>query len=179
MKSQFGVQSYRMFFLAITTVAWLLMVGCTSSSTGPAAKSDDTRAATVFGDEMSLTGYGVQYRDNHTELELRWTALRTPAAPYSVFVHALDSSGAIAFQGDHQLKNAGGQLTTSWAAGEAVSDRFLMIPPPGHPAGAYTLRIGLYTLNPIKLLQITRAAQPMPTDGWKDHAILLVDVECK
>src|ERR1700691_6290482 len=105
MKSQFDGHSYRMYFLAMTIAAWLPMAGCTSSSTGPASKSDDTRAATVFADEISFTGYGIQYRDNHTELELRWTALRAPAAAYFVFVHALDSSGTIVFQGDHQLKN--------------------------------------------------------------------------
>jgi hypothetical protein len=176
--------SFRTFFLSLTGVASLLMAGCTSSSSVPAAKPGDAQAVTVFGDEISFTGYGIMYRDGHTELELRWSDLRMPAAPYYVFVHALDSSGAIAFQGDHQLKDAAGQPTTSWTAGEAVSDRFLMTPPPGHPNGAYTLRIGLYTLtpntpNPIKLLQITRASVPMPTDGWKDRAILLTDVECK
>jgi hypothetical protein len=179
MKSQLQTHSYRMFFLAIATILSLLTAGCSKPNGAPEAKSDDTQTSTVIGNEIAFTGYAVQFRDNHTELELRWRVLRTPSAAYSVFVHALDSSGAIAFQGDHPLKNAAGLPTTSWATGEAVSDRFLMIPPAPHPAGTYTLRIGLYTLNPIKLLDITRAVQPMPTDGWKDHAILLADVECK
>jgi hypothetical protein len=185
MKSQLETHSYRMFFLAIATILSLLTVGCSKPSSAPEAKSpeaksEDKQTSTIFGNEIAFTGYTVQSnKANHTELELRWTALRAPAAAYSVFVHALDSSGAIAFQGDHPLTNAGGLPTTSWTAGEAVSDRFQMTPPAPHPAGSYTLRIGLYTLNPIKLLQLTHAVQPMPTDGWKDHAILLAGVECK
>jgi hypothetical protein len=88
------------------------------------------------------------------------------------------TSGATTFQGDHPLKNAAGSRTSSWAAGEAVSDRFPMVPPAGHPGGGYPLRLGLYTHAPMKVLQITRFL-PMPADGWKDHAILLAQVECK
>jgi hypothetical protein len=175
-----SMQSCRMLFPAVAAAALLLMAGCSSSS-NPAAvgPSDDAQAGTVFGDEIALTGYSVQFRDGHTEMELRWKALRKPAGDYSVFVHALDSSGAIAFQGDHSLKNPTGSATTSWTAGEAVSDRFLMMPPAGHAAGAYAVRIGLYTPTPMKVLPLSRTSLPTPADGWKDHAILLSQVECK
>lgn len=173
MLPQFQVRSLRISFLVATTVVSLLAAGSNRPNRAPEAKSGDSQASTVFGNEVALTGYAVQSsKDNQT-------ALRTPAEPYSVFVHALDSSGAIAFQGDHPLKNAAGLPATSWAAGEAVSDRFLMIPRAGHPPGAYTLRLGLYTVNPFKVLQITRAALPTASDGWTDHAILLAGIECK
>ncbi len=153
----------------------LLMAGCSSSnSSGP-----DAKATNVFGDDMSLASYAVGSKDGHTEIELRWTALRKPAADYIVFVHALDSSGAIAFQADHLLKNAAGLQPSSWAAGEAVTDQFLATPPAGHPAGTYGLRIGLYTATPMKVLQLTRSTLPVPADDWKNRSILLAQVECK
>jgi hypothetical protein len=169
-----------MFFVAVATAAWLLMAGCSSSSNPPAAEpSGDVKASNVFGDEISLAGYTTQAKDGHTQLELQWKTLQKPTADYIVFVHALDSSGAISFQGDHQLKNAAGLPTSSWAAGEAVSDRFPMIPPAGHAAGAYPLRIGLYSAPPMKVLQLTRATLPTPTDNWKDRAILLAQIDCR
>jgi hypothetical protein len=166
--------SCRMLFLVTVTAALVLLAGCASSNNG-AASGD----ATAFEDGMSLTGYSIQSKDGHTEMELRWTALRKPAADYIVYVHALDSSGAIAFQADHPLKNAIGSPTSSWAAGEKVTDRFLVIPAGGHLAGMYPLRFGLYTPAPMRVLQITRTALPMPSDVWKDHSILLAQVECK
>jgi hypothetical protein len=172
-RQDLSVRRRREFFLPAAIAVSLLMAGCSSSnSSGPAA-------ATVFGDEMSLAGSTTQAKDGHTELELRWKALRKPSADYIVFVHALDSSGGIAFQGDHPLKNAAGQPTSSWAAGEAVIDRFPMTPPPGHPAGAYPLRIGLYANAPMRVLQLTRAALPVPADDWKDKSILLAQVDCR
>ena len=180
MLSRFRFRSLRISFLVATTLGSLFTAGCSKPNSAPEAKSGDTQTETIFGNEIALTGYAVQSsKDNHTELELHWKALRTPAEPYSVFVHALDSTGAIAFQGDHPLNNAAGLPATSWAAGDAVSDRFLMMPRAGHPAGPYTLRIGLYTVNPYKVLQVTQAAQPVATEGWKDRAILLTGIECK
>jgi len=165
-----------MFSLAAATVATLLMAGCSSStSSGP-----DAQTATVFENGLAFNGYAVNFnKDGHTELELHWTALRTPTDSVVVFVHAVDSAGTIQFQGDHILKNAAGAPATSWTAGEAVSDRFLMIPSGGHTPGPYNLRIGLYTLSGTKILKITQPAHPMPTDGWSGRAILLTGVECK
>jgi hypothetical protein len=183
MKSQeLNEPSSRMFFLALAAVGLLLSAGCSSSnSSAPAAApSGDPQAATVFGDEIALTGYGIQSNNaGHTEIELRWKAVRKPAADYLVFVHALDSSGGIAFQADHPLKNTAGLPPTSWSAGEAVTDRFPIVPSPGHASGTYPLRIGLYTASPMKLLQVTQPGLPSPTDAWKSQSILLAQVECK
>jgi len=182
------VYSCKICFLAAATVATLFIAGCSSSSHPEAAAgpSGDAQTGTVFGDEMALTGYEIHsLKEPHppfkeqTEIELRWTALRKPAADYVVFVHALDSAGGIAFQADHHLKNADGLPATSWAANEAVNDRFVVTPANGHPPGTYPLRIGLYTVNPMKLLQVTRPGLPSPADGWKTQSILLAQVDCK
>jgi hypothetical protein len=165
--------------LAITSVV-IALAGCSSNS-GPTSNSpgSNAQATTIFGDELSLTGYSTQNRDGHTEIELRWKALRKPSGDYDVFVHALDASGGIAFQLDHPLKNASGALTGSWAAADSTNDRFLAAPPAGHAAGIYPLRIGLYVANPMKVLRVVQATLPQPADDWKNRSILLERVECK
>ena len=89
-----------------------------------------------FGDELSLTGYSIGTKNGHTEVEMRWNVLRKPSADYYVFVHALDGTGAMAFEGDHSLKNATGAQTGAWTAGDTVADRFLIAPPASRPPGA-------------------------------------------
>ena len=128
---------------------------------------------------MSLDAYAVHPRDGHTEIELKWTARRKPAADYDVFVHVLAPSGATAFQLDHPLKNGAGQMTSAWAASDSVNDQFVGAPPTGQNPGNYALRLGVYVPSPIKILQITRSGFPQPKDGWNDHAVLIENVGCK
>jgi hypothetical protein len=157
-----------------------LVLGACSSSRAPANEaSGGGPATTVFGDELSLTGYSIGNKDGHTEIALRWKAVRKPSNDYLVFVHVLDGAGALAFQADHPLKNATGAPTSTWTVGESVEDRFLVTPPANRPAGTYALRIGVYVPSPMKVLQLAQAALPQPTDGWKNQAILIANVECK
>ena len=151
-----------------------VVLGACSSSRAPAGGSGPT----VFGDELSLTGYSIGDKNGHTEVELRWRALRKPAADYYVFVHALDNADAMAFQGDHPLKNAGAQ-TSTWNAGDSVEDRFLIAPPANRPAGSYTLRIGVWDPKTAKFLKVLQTNLPQPADGWKGRVILIENVECK
>ncbi len=128
---------------------------------------------------MSLTGYTIGTKDGHTQVELRWKAVRKPSADYLVFVHALDGAGALVFQADHPLRNATAVSTSGWTAGDSVEDRFLATPPANRPAGTYSLRVGLYLKSPMKVLQLTQPVLPQPTDGWKNQAVMFANVECK
>jgi hypothetical protein len=157
---------------------FLVLCAC-SGSRAPDGEPSGRSTTTAFGDELSLTGYSIGNKDGRTEVELQWKALHKPSADYLVFVHALNGDGALVFQGDHKLKNATGAPTGAWTAGESVEDRFLMAPPANRPAGTYTLRIGVYILSPIKILQLTQATLPRPTDGWKNQAVMIANVECK
>jgi hypothetical protein len=157
----------------------LLISGCSSTRSPANEPAGGGAAETVFADEISLTGYSIRNKDGHTEVELRWKALRQPAADYYAFVHVLDGAGGMAFQADHPLKNSTGAATSAWKVGEAVEDRFSVAPPPNHSPGTYTLRIGVYVANPMKVLQLTKAGLPQPTDGWKNQSIILANVECK
>jgi len=161
----------------VLVLAFGIAIACSSGRRGVSEAS--MNAVTTFGDEISLEGYAIHPKDGHTAVELKWAALRKPAADYYVFVHAIDSAGGIVFQLDHPLKNAAGQLTAAWAAGDAVTDGFLAVPPAGQAPGAYTLRMGIYVPSPMKLLHITRSGFVQPKDAWNDHAILIEQVDCR
>lgn len=165
------------FCVLILTSALCGSIGCSGRSAGVAESS--ARAVTSFGDEISLESYAIRPRDGHTEIELTWTAQKSPAADYYAFVHAIDASGSILFQLDHPLKNETGQLTSRWIPDTPVQDRFFATPPAAHAPGAYTLRVGLYVPQPMRVLQITRAGFPQPKDAWNDHAIVIENVDCR
>jgi hypothetical protein len=133
----------------------------------------------TFGHEIALSRYSILNKNGHTQVELYWTALRKPSADYAVFIHALDSKGAIGFQFDHQLKNMLGLSTTSWVEGETVRDSFTVDPPLTCVPGAYTLRLGLYVVKPLSILPLTQATLPRPTDDWRNRAVLIPGVECR
>ena len=175
-----NISIYSFSLLIALTFLVICSVAC-SSNRRPASESPATSSepATIFGDELSLTGSSVATRDGHSEVELRWKALRKPAANYYAFVHAVGGPSGIAFQLDHVLKNAAGAQTSSWAPGEAVSDRFLAVPPSGKSPGAYALRIGVYIPQPMTVLRVVQAALPEPEDSWKGRSVLLEHVNCK
>ncbi len=75
---------------------------------------------------------------------------------YYAFVHALDGAGAIAFQGDHALRNATGAQTSAWTAGATVEDRFVVAPPANRSPGSFTLRIGVWEPTTAKFLSVRR-----------------------
>src|SRR5260370_37646336 len=163
---------------AFLVASAFLILGACSSSRTPAV---DPRAGatTVFGDELSLTGYTIGSKNDHTEVELRWKALRKPSADYVAFVHALDGADRVVLQGDHWLKNDTGAQTSTWTSGDSVTDRFLMTPPANRPSGTYTLRIGVWDPKPPKFLKVVQTNLPEPADGWKGRVFLIEHVECK
>ena len=143
--------------------------------------SSPSASSAGFGDEVALSQYSVRSDSRHTEVELHWKALRRASADYVVFVHALDSKGGVAFQFDHELKNASGLRTSSWVAGDTVTDSFSADPPWTCVPGGYALRLGLYVSSPFRIVPVTRNTFPRPSDDRKDRAVsvLITNVECK
>ena len=176
----FTVPCHRRWLFVFLALGLLVLSVCSSDRRStPGSGGTSSEAAANFADQLLLTGYSVQNKDGHTEVELRWKALRKPSADYYAFVHVLDGAGGMVFQLDHPLKNTAGSPTSSWGARDSVSDRFLAVPPPNHTSGTYTLRVGVYVPNPMSVLQISETALPQPTDGWKHQSILIEHVECK
>jgi len=145
----------------------------------PEAELAGGGSATVFEDELSLTGYSVANNKGQAEIALRWNVLRKPFGDYNVFVHVLDGSGTMAFQADHPLKNVAGAQSGAWTAGDSVEDRFLVAPPVNRAPGSYTLRIGVWDPKTARFLKLVRTNLPQPTDGWRGRVVLIENVECK
>lgn len=77
------------------------------------------------------------------QVQLVWSADRTPARPYKVFLHLLNGAGNVVVQRDAE-PGGGLRPTTSWGSGERVTDNYGLLLPPDLSAGEYSLRLGLY-----------------------------------
>ncbi|MFN8500091.1 MAG: glycosyltransferase family 39 protein [Anaerolineae bacterium] len=72
---------------------------------------------------------------------LRWRANAAIPADYSVFVHLVDSSGAVIGQHDAP---PGGAPTRGWTAGATRDDNHGILVPFGTPPGVASVEVGLY-----------------------------------
>jgi hypothetical protein len=102
--------------------------------------------AANFSNQITLLGYNLFFESltggGRLRAVLYWQAQADLATSYTVFVHLLSPSGAVAAQHDGIPAN-GTIPTTDWSAGEVVEDRhqfeFANLPP-----GEYRLVAGLY-----------------------------------
>ena len=85
------------------------------------------------------------YRPGGTvPVTLRWRCLESLDASYQVFIHVLTQDlGTLIAQRDIVPVN-GLRPTTSWAAGEVISDPHQVTLSESIPAGTYQVRVGLY-----------------------------------
>ncbi len=117
------------------------------------------QASARFGDQIELTGAQLNsptLRSGDTLcLELDWRALTQPASDYTVFVHLVDPQGRIVAQNDLQPQGSFAP-TSHWKEGKTVADKHGLIPPANLPAGAYTLRVGLYRSDDQTPLRVTQ-----------------------
>jgi hypothetical protein len=120
--------------------------------------------------EQQLVGYDLIAGDDPgspVNLILYWRAAGPTDLAYSTFVHLLDSDDMILDQSD-QEPAAGDHPTTSWIAGEYITDTHALTIPPNDVIGPYHLALGLY--NPI-----TGQRLPFIDDGGNiitDHIVL-------
>ncbi len=98
-----------------------------------------------FEEGMRLTGARWTPRvraGDAAALELTWSADSPVARSYTVFVHAVDSTGRLVAQHDG-IPGTGQRPTSGWAAGEEVGDRHGLLLPTAGP-GELTILVGLY-----------------------------------
>jgi hypothetical protein len=86
-------------------------------------------------------------------LALHWRSLRRIETDYTVFVHLLDSAGRVWSQRDSPPMN-GFRSTSTWAAGEEVTDYHGLPLPADIQAGDYWLEVGLYEVATGKRLLV-------------------------
>lgn len=113
----------------------------TATSTG--RQIDIRRVPLLPGEDLHLT--------------LFWHAQGNSATDYSVFVHVLDSNGAMLTQQDGQPVQ--GFLPTSlWHKRQIIADTHTLTIPAGAALGEYPIQVGLYDLNTGTRLPIRQGA---------------------
>lgn len=105
------------------------------------------------------------------QLTLYWQALRQIPLSYTVFTHLLDAEERIWGQMD-SIPQRGEAPTTSWLAGEVITDQYEIVVAPDAHRGTYLLEIGMYDAETGKRLPIARHRQRLEGDR-----LLLGEVE--
>nr|MBC7246133.1 hypothetical protein [Chloroflexota bacterium] len=110
-----------------------------------------------FDELIALTGYHVEpivARPGDTlQVTLRWQALKTLDTDYTVFVHLMRTGAQIWGQNDHVPRNEQSP-TSTWVAGQVVTDSFELRISPDAPEDNYQLIVGLYESATIRRLAL-------------------------
>jgi hypothetical protein len=96
-----------------------------------------------FGEGIGLLGYDLEIKDA-LDIVLYWESLEKVAASYDVFVHLLNTDGEIVAQAD-QKPLKGLAATDVWLPGDIIRDPVSIPLPADLQAGAYDLRVGVYS----------------------------------
>jgi hypothetical protein len=131
---------------------------------GPAPAEMATPLDAHFGDAIALRGFSLLEDrlapGDIVPVALFWEALSPVSDRYKVFLHLLDSQGALVAQRDSE-PGGGLALTSSWRPGQTQVDNHGVLIPAGTPAGEYQLVVGLYPLgDPAARLPVTAQGQP-------------------
>ena len=148
----------------------------------PAGKSN--RSGMAFGrfiKNLRLRSFGAEFASSLTlwhfqihqdsprmlALDLRWHVEKL-LDDWCVFVHFVDDSGEIRFQGDYPLKGLVPDLLGF------VYSRRLVAVPTEVPCGNYRVRLGVWSPGDDSRLPLTqfRGCQRDSVDAWHDAAIL-------
>lgn len=115
-----------------------------------AAKPADVR----FGDAIALRGTSIAQvepgcrSDCEARIRLVWSALGRPAADYKVFIHVVDSGGAVVAQ-DDSVPAGWKRPTSGWSASELIVDDHEIAVQ--LPKGSYRVFGGMYSADGTRL----------------------------
>ncbi|HRA00932.1 MAG TPA: glycosyltransferase family 39 protein, partial [Thermoflexales bacterium] len=115
-----------------------------------------------FGNAIQLSGIRlrtpqVSAGDTLT-FDLTWRAIAKPSADYTVFVHVLGAGGEQIAALDSPPRN-GEKPTSTWAAGEGITEtRGIPIPKNAKP-GEYKIVVGLYAYPSFERLPVNGSAE--------------------
>jgi len=101
------------------------------------------------------------------DMTLYWKSIAPSPLQYTVFVHLLDSQGALRTQQD-SMPQAGALPTSCWVVGEIVTDTLTIQLPADMPPGEYTLQVGMYYLPTGERLSVKTDV----VGGTSDRVIL-------
>jgi hypothetical protein len=107
------------------------------------------------------------------QLTLYWQALEEMEASYTVFTHILDAEERIWGQKD-SIPGGGEAPTTSWVAGEILTDQYeIMVDPEASP-GEYVIEIGMYDASTGQRLPLLGDDQALEEDRLLLAAVQVV-----
>ncbi|MEM4723447.1 MAG: glycosyltransferase family 39 protein [Candidatus Hadarchaeum sp.] len=110
-----------------------------------------------FGGQIALTGYHVEplvaAPGDTLRITLRWQALKTLNTDYTVFVHLMRTGAEIWGQKDHVPRDEQSP-TSTWVAGQVITDAFELHISPDAPEDNYQLVVGLYESATIRRLPL-------------------------
>ena len=104
-------------------------------------------ADATFGAAARLVGYDLAATEAQPggtlALTLHWQALAAPDRAYTVFVHLVDTAGAVWGYGDAE-PGSGAFPTPGWLAGEYLADGHTLTVAADAAAGMYQIAVGFY-----------------------------------
>ncbi|MGI8424618.1 MAG: ArnT family glycosyltransferase [Chloroflexota bacterium] len=116
-----------------------------------------------FSRGMTLAGFNLESRrvraGDAVRLTLYWEAAARPGRDYTIFNHVAGAGDTLVGQRDGQPA-AGRSPTSSWRPGQFIADSHHVRIRPDAPPGEYELRSGVYELETLKRLEVTRGAAP-------------------
>ena len=119
------------------------------------------RTRYTFGDSFLLRGYQAQQPSmDSLSVVLYWQARGQPKLDYSVFVHAVDETGAIIAQKDHTPGSHLGYPPTEWRDGDLIYDEHLLQFPSG-AKGPMRIRVGVYDWRTGQRLPVPEGGAPV------------------
>jgi hypothetical protein len=148
-------------------VEWLenARVATFATSTSPL---EEQLVEAVFADGIELTTCtmdpGPLAPTEVLRASLSWRSLQPTDNDYTIFLHLVDANGSVWAQHDSQPAG-GSRPTSSWEAGEEITDHHGLALPADIPAGEYDLTLGLYDATTGERLAVTTVEQETPTDG--------------
>lgn len=105
----------------------------------PAALACETNY--LMDEVVALTAYGTRHDDDGLYVTLQWQDQITPTIDYSWFVHLIDADGNVILQQD-RVPQGGYHPTSTWQAGQTVSDYLFFPLPADTDISQWQLRIG-------------------------------------
>ncbi len=123
------------------------------------------------GEAVALTHAWVTPARGGYEVSLCWESLQPLPADYTVFVHLLDASGALASTGDGPPVQ-GAFPTSMWRPGDVILDVHRLALADGDAEAGRRIVVGLYNLENGSRLPLHVGDAPIPDAAvpvWPDH----------